>query len=300
MDPIYSVTSFPSVPYPGVKYFNLNTLTLGIYNNDSWEYFNPYQLSLPADSLGQLPSGDAAVDVSYLGSGFYGTSGIDPSFYLSGIDTGYINNSSEIYTIFSSQDNLIIRADGSLFFSQSGIRITVNPGDTLFYGLLVDANNNKLPDMVDSDAEYRLPTISYLVQSDLASNPTINLKSGDGINILLEGADPFEIYDSSGIVVFTETGSSETYFFNSVGQYTYTGGGAINVSHPFNSSGLDPSSFLSDISSGSINNSNSEYTTCLAKDTLVIDSSNTTTTYNSLTSITVPAGATLFYGDLKI
>ena len=300
MDPIYSVSSFPTTPYPGVKYFNVNTLTLGIYNEGDWEYFNPYTLALPADSFSQLPSGDAAVDVSYPGSGVYGTSVIDPSFYLSGIETGYINNSTDPYTIFSGQDNLIIRADNSLFLSKKGIKITVEPGDTLFYGSFVDINNNSLPDMVDSDAEYRLPITSYYNESDLSSNPAIYLKVGDSISVLLEGADPFNIYDSFGNLVFTETGLAETYTFNSVGQYIYGTGGIINISYAFNSSGIDPSSFLDNINSGSVNNSATEYTTVLNKDALVIDANNTTTTYNSLTNITVSAGATLFYGDLKI
>ena len=300
MDPIYSVSSFPITPYPGVKYFNVNTLTLGIYNEGDWEYFNPYTLALPADSFSQLPSGDAAVDVSYPGSGVYGTSVIDPSFYLSGIETAYINNSTGPYTIFSGQDNLIIRADNSLFLSKKGIKITVESGDTLFYGSFVDINNNSLPDMVDSDAEYRSPFVFYYTDSDFGDYPTLNIKVGDGFYVEPLGLDPFEIFDSFGNLIYNNQLFTDVYTFQSVGQYTYTGGGVINVSYSFNSSGIDPSSFLDNINSGSVNNSATEYTTVLNKDALVIDSNNTTTTYNSLTNITVPAGSTLFYGDLKI
>lgn len=96
-------------------------------------------------------------DAGYLGSGdFTNDNGftIDPSKFLSGCGGGSTNNGGGSYTITAKKDGVIFRADGSKLFFKVGDTITVHEGDTVFFGVLIDENDNCIPDDLETSAEY--------------------------------------------------------------------------------------------------------------------------------------------------
>jgi len=130
--------------------FNKND-ELKVNNNDT-VFFGGL---LDDDQDGILNIFDTAA--GYSGSGDFTNDGgftIDPSKFLSGCGGGSTNNGGGPYTTTAKEDGMILRADGSKLFFKAGDEITVYEGDTVFFGVLIDNNDNCIPDDLETSAGY--------------------------------------------------------------------------------------------------------------------------------------------------
>lgn len=171
MSQIYAVTSFPSNPYEGASYYNVQLQLLGTFRNNTWSYYKPRTLKLPADSYDIDQDGipddvDSSIDLTYTSGTFTTPSGNEanpnPSD-ISGSITSVTQNGTDTDKSFTpTGPGFIVLDDGTIITFNFGpgntTPIDLPPGSTLFLcDGLIDGDGDGIPDDFDTEAGYQPP-----------------------------------------------------------------------------------------------------------------------------------------------
>ena len=94
-------------------------------------------------------------DAGYTGSGdFGGCVGIDPSLFLSNVDSGSTNATPNSFSTTATSDGVIISNTCEVKVFKAGTQLSLEPGDTMFLGDPIDSDGDGIPNELDIDANY--------------------------------------------------------------------------------------------------------------------------------------------------
>ena len=226
MPSVYTVTSFPTKPYEGASYFNINLRVLGTFRDGQWKYYKPFKSNLPADSYDLDNDGipdefdtDVSINISS-GKATFPSSGteLDLTDITTNVESPATTNTTSTdlvqtisgpgtFAIVTEETSLITGGDPILTtkiitVSPGGEQeVTLPPGTILTKVTLIDDDGDGIPDKFDNNTGYIAPGYFgstdfdpslYLDPVDEGSqndtNETYSLISNkDGVILLEEG-----------------------------------------------------------------------------------------------------------------
>ena len=254
-------------------------------------------------------------DSGYTGSGEFGDTGVDPSLILNNIDSGSTNSTSSATSITAEQGGMIVTPTGSMRFFKTGETISLAPGETIFFGDITDSNSDGIPDNLVTDSgdtgsgEFGDTGVDpSLILNNIDSGSTNSTSSATSITAEQGGM----IVTPTGSMRFFKTGETislapgETIFFgdvtdsnsdgipdNLVTDSGYTGSG------DFGDTGVDPSSLLNNIDSGSTNSTSSTTSITAEQGGMIVTPTGSIRLFKAGETILLEPGETIFFGDLK-
>jgi len=201
MPSVYTVTSFPTKPYEGASYFNVNLRTLGTFKDGQWKYYKPFKSSVPADSYDLDNDGipdefdtDVSLDVSS-GKATFPSSGteLDLTSITTSVESPATTNTTSTdliktisgpgtFTMVTEDLPLITGEDPTLITKiitvppGEEIELTLPPGTILTKCTLIDDDGDGIPDKFDNDMGYTAPGFFDSTEFD----PSLYLDPVDG------------------------------------------------------------------------------------------------------------------------
>lgn len=200
MSSVYTVTSFPTKPYEGASYFNVNLRVLGTFKDGQWKYYKPFKSNLPADSYDLDNDGipdefdtDVAVDISDGKTTFPNTgTSVDLTSLTTNVESPTTVNTttSDITKNLSGPGTFILMTEEPSLLPGGDPDITTTiitippgqtsvicpPGTILTKVTLVDDDGDGIPDKFDDDTGYTAPGVFGSTTFD----PSLYLDPVDG------------------------------------------------------------------------------------------------------------------------